>query len=91
MDGIAGVVRFTEEEMKTLAPDIEALDHMLIQIIPIARGLVADTFEALKLLVHAKTKPLGKKFSVTLPNPAGQPAKLSADDVIHAQWWQRKS
>ncbi len=89
MEGIVGNVGLTQEQERKLAPDIAMLDHTLEQIIPIARSIVDDTFEALTLLVHANTKPLGKKFKITLPSPTGETVQISAQDAPKNRWWQR--
>jgi hypothetical protein len=89
MDGIAASVELTEEQVRMLRPDIEELDHILIQTIPMARRLACDTFEALQLLIHAKTRPLGKKFAVSLPDPTGRSVRISAEDARPRPWWRR--
>ena len=63
---------------------------MLQQIEPMASSIALDTFEALTLLVQVKTKPLGEKFAITLPDLSGNPVKISATDTPKARWWHRR-
>lgn len=80
MDGIVGDVGLTEDQRRALAPGIAALDHILEQLRPMARSIVNDTFEALTLLMHAKSHPLGKNFKIALPSPTGEQVEISAQD-----------
>lgn len=78
MDGTTGTVAMTPEVFKTMMPRFVELDSAITQIKPIADSLVADAFEALDLLVHAKAKPLGKAFKLGLPRPDGSVAIIDA-------------
>lgn len=71
MEGTVGTVAMTPEDLKKLRPRFAELDFMLTQISPIVNSLVDDAFEAFRLLVQAKTKPLGKKFEIGLQKADG--------------------
>lgn len=85
MDGVIGTIAMTDALLKRMQPHFVELDFVLTQIKPMTDNLVADTFEALDLLVHAKTKPLGKNFEISLPRADGGVANLRATEK--RKWW----
>jgi hypothetical protein len=80
MNGTTGTVAMTPEVFKAMMPRFAELDSAITQIKPIADSLVADAFEALELLVHAKAKPLGKTFKLSLPRADGGVAIIQANE-----------
>lgn len=88
MEGTVGTVAMTPDVFKATLPRFVELDFVLVQLKPIVDALVADTFEAFDLLVHAKTKPLGKKFEISLPRADGSTATMRATEKW--KWWWRR-
>ncbi len=91
MRGHVGSVVLTPGDMRKIAPDFGALDHLLGQVTPIARAIVDDTFEALTLLVHAKSRPLGKKFKIQTVSPRGEVVVVRAEDAVAQHWWRKRN
>lgn len=80
IDGIVGSVGLTQAQAQHILPEFAKLDHFLSQLLDISSNVVLDTYDALKLLVFAKAKPLGKNFKVEVPNPQGEVTTISTRD-----------
>jgi hypothetical protein len=87
MNGEMGSGAFTKEEFLKIQPGLVQLDSLLTQTFPISTKLVSDTFDALRMLVHAKAKPLGKKFAITLPDLDGVEITINAKDAPRKPRW----
>ncbi|MFN7265801.1 MAG: hypothetical protein ACK5T5_12840 [Phenylobacterium sp.] len=87
MEGTVGTVAMTPDVYRKMVPRFVELDNALVQIKPIDDSLVDDTFAAFDLLVHPKTKPLGKKFEISPPRADGITATMRATEK--RKWWRR--
>jgi len=84
--GVVGTLQIEMTPKQRL--DFAALDLMLTQTAEICEGLVRDTFEAVTLLVHSPTKPLGKTMSIKVPDPNGKLVHIQAAEAPRrAKWW----
>lgn len=86
MEGVSGHMSLDASQMKRLLPKFAVLDSVLEQVADNATSLSLDAFTAITRLVRLKSHPLGKAFSVTLPDPNHTDVTISATDGRKVQW-----
>lgn len=87
MSGVIGSLELDQAALRSLQPLFNSLDFLIPQIENMASTIVDQSFDSLERLVHAKTKPLGENFEISLPNPQGVTVKISANDAPRASIW----
>jgi hypothetical protein len=78
MKGHVGTSVFTPAQLTQIGPQMAICEMVLDQMLPLARDLVSDAFEAIRHLAGAKSMPLGRKWEVGLPDPSGKNVLLKA-------------
>lgn len=81
MEGAVGSIEMTPAEYKVIQPRFVELDSMVLQLSPLIDRLVVDALEAVRLLVQARGRPLGKTFSVKFPSADGTEVVIRAQDA----------
>lgn len=74
----AGEISLTLEDIEKFSPRVGGLNFMLDQILPMSEKVVQGSFNALSLIVRSKRRPLGRNFSISLPDPSGAKITLKA-------------
>jgi hypothetical protein len=88
-DGLIGTVEFEGALPVKMQLEYAMLDNILNRTINIAVEVVDDAYKAVVMLVHADTKPLGKKFKIDIKNPQSEVVTISAKDAPKRKrkWW----
>lgn len=80
-EGDRGSLEITADQLKQFRPRMAELDMSIDQMRSMATSLTKELFQALKMVVYAKSKPLGDKFEIGLRDPEGHQISLKAGAI----------
>ena len=78
---------FTDKRLRYLSPKFEELQYIIKIILTTSKDVSEGSVEAMRELVYARRRPLGKAFEVTMPLADGTTIRLRASDAAkHSSW-----
>lgn len=78
---------FTDKRLQYLGPKFDELRHLIKIILTTSKDISEGSVEAMRELVYARRRPLGKAFEVTMTLADGTTIKLRASDAAkHSPW-----